>query len=84
MMRQILIKKLVGDMSTLSTIPSNHKLKNIFFNISYGNVPLKSNKPEVNEKNETAKQPSLPASPVKTDKSTQAKCINMICPSCKN
>ena len=50
MMRQILIKKLVGDMSTLSTIPPHHKLESIFFNISYGNVPLKSNKPEVNEK----------------------------------
>ena len=84
MMRQTLIKKLVGDVSTFSTIPPHHKLESIFFNISYGNVPLKFNKPEVNEKNETAKQPSLPASPVKTDKSTQAKCINMICPSSKN
>ena len=50
MMRQILMKKLVGDMSTLSTIPPHHKLESIFFNISYSNVPLKSNKPEVNEK----------------------------------
>ena len=42
----------------------------ISFDISYDEVPLQSNEPEVNEENETSKEPSVPASPVKTDKST--------------
>ena len=64
---------LVGEMSTLSTIPPYNEQESISFNISYGNVPLQSNEPEENEENETSKQPSVPTSPVKTDKSTQTK-----------
>ena len=64
---------LVWDMSTLSTIPSHDEQESISFDISYGDVPLTSNEPEVNEQNETLKQASVPTSPVKTNKSTQTK-----------
>ena len=64
---------LVGDMSTLSTIPPFNEEESVSFNISYDNVPLQCNEPEANEKNETSKQPSVPIAPVKTDKPTQSK-----------
>ena len=64
---------LVGDMSTFSTIPPLNEEESISFNISYDDVPLHSNEPEVNEQNENSKQSSVPTSPVKTDKSTQTK-----------
>ena len=56
---------LVGDVSTLSTLPPHDEQESISFNISYDDVLLQSNEPEVNEVNET--------SLVKTDKSTQTK-----------
>ena len=46
--------------------------------ISYDDVPLQSNEPEVNEENETSKEPSVPASPVKTDKSVNQRRRNTI------
>ena len=64
---------LVGDMLTLSTIPSHDEQESISFDINYDDVPLQSNEPEVVEENETSKEPSVPAWPVKTDKSTQMK-----------
>ena len=57
---------LVGDMSTLSTIPPHDEQERIFFDISYDNVALQSNEPVVNEENDTSKEPSVPTSPVKT------------------
>ena len=56
-------KILVGDMSTLSTIPPHDEQERIFFDISYDNVALQSNEPVVNEENDTSKEPT---SPVKT------------------
>ena len=47
--------------------------KYVSLDISYDDVPSHSNEPEINEGNETSKKSSLPTSPVKTDKSTQAK-----------
>lgn len=47
--------------------------KYVSFDISYDDVPSHSNEPEINEGNETSKKPSLPTSPVKTDKSTLTK-----------
>ena len=64
---------LVGDTSILFTIPSHDEQESISFDISYNDVPLQSNEHELNEENETSKEPSVPASPVKTHKSTQAK-----------
>ena len=57
---------LVGDMSTLSTIPPHDEQERISFDISYDNVALQSNEPVVNEENDTSKEPSVPTSPVKT------------------
>ena len=48
------------------------------FDISYNDVPLHSNEPEVNEEKETSKEPSVPASPVKTCKSVNQHRRNMI------
>ena len=48
------------------------------FDISYDDVPLQSNEPEVNEEKETSKEPSVPASPVKTGKSVNQHRRNMI------
>ena len=48
------------------------------FNISYNDVPLQSNEPEVNEEKETSKESSVPASPVKTVKSVNQHRRNMI------
>ena len=47
--------------------------ESISFDISYDDLPLQTNEPEVIEENEISKEPSVPASPVKTDKSTQTK-----------
>ena len=52
---------LVGDMLTLSTIPSHDEQESISFDINYDDVPLQSNEPEVVEENETSKGPSVPA-----------------------
>ena len=41
------------------------------FDISYNDVPLQSNEPEVNEEKETLKKPSVPTSPVKTGQSVK-------------
>ena len=60
-------------MSTLSTLPPHDEQESISFNISYDDVLLQSNEPEVNEVNETSKQSSVSTSLVKTDKSTQTK-----------
>ena len=57
---------LVGDMSTLSTIPPHDEQERISFDISYDDVALQSNEPVVNEENDTSKEPSVPTSPVKT------------------
>ena len=48
------------------------------FDISYDDVPLQSNEPEVNEEKETSKEPSVPASPVKTGKSVNQRKRNVI------
>ena len=62
---------LVVDMSTLPTIPPDDEQISISFNMSYDDVPSQSNEPEVHEKNETSKQPFVPISQVKTDKSEE-------------
>ena len=64
---------LVGDTSILFTIPSHDEQESISFDISYDDVPLQSNEHELNDENETSKEPSVPASPVKTYKLTPAK-----------
>ena len=64
----------------MSIIPSHDEQESISFDISYDNVPLQSNEPEVNEENETSKEPSVPASPVKTDKSRQMKFDKLVMP----
>ena len=64
----------------MSIIPSHDEQENISFDISYDDVPSQSSEPEVNEKNETSKEPSVPASPVKTDKSRQAKYDKLVIP----
>ena len=48
------------------------------FDISYDDVPLQSNEPEVNEEKETSKEPSVPASPVKTGKSVNQRKRNVV------
>ena len=48
------------------------------FDISYNDVPLQSNEPEVNEEKETSKEPSVAASPAKTGKSVNQRKRNMI------
>ena len=48
------------------------------FDISYNDVALQSNEAEVNEEKETSKEPSVPASPVKTGKSVNQHRRNMI------
>ena len=48
------------------------------FDISYNDVPLQSNEPEINEEKETSKEPSVTASPVKTGKSVNQHRRNMI------
>ena len=62
-----------GDTSILFTIPSHDEQESISFDISYDDVPLQSNEHELNNENETSKEPSVPPSTVKTDKLTQAK-----------
>ena len=56
----------------------------ISFKISCDNVPLQSNKPEVNVENETSKQPSVSTSPRKADKSTHTKYDKHALSLCKN
>ena len=48
------------------------------FDISYNDVPLQSNEPEVNEEKETSKKPSVQTSPVKTGKSVNQNRQNII------
>ena len=48
------------------------------FDITYNDVPLQSNEPEVNAEKETSKEPSAPASPAKTGKSVNHRKRNMI------
>ena len=50
----------------------------ISFDISYNDVPLQSNEPEVNEEKETSKKPSVQTSPVKTGKSVNQNRQNII------
>ena len=70
---------LVGDCQhCLPYHPIMSKKVGISFDISYDYVPLQSNEPEVNEENETSKEPSVPASPVKTDKSVNQRRRNTI------
>ena len=70
---------LVGDCQhCLPYHPIMSKKVGISFDISYDEVPLQSNEPEVNEENETSKEPSVPASPIKTDKSVNQRRRNTI------
>ena len=57
----------------MSTIPSHDEQESLSFDISYDDVPLQFKEAEVNEENETSKEPSVPVSPVKTHKPTQTK-----------
>ena len=52
---------------------SNRKYSYPLILVMTYDVPLQFSEPEVNEENKTSKEPSVPASPVKTDKSTQTK-----------